>query len=82
MKAHLWPSVCTTMNMVATTRRTIKIKTGNQADRFAITIIDNNKTSVRHLAIPREVSHLLCYGATGSTSEKDFAVENKNCSFE
>ena len=82
MKAHLWPSVCTTMNMAATTRRTIKTKAGNQADRFTMTIIDNNKTSVHHLAIPREVSHLLCHGATGSTSEKDFAGENKNCLFE
>ena len=82
MKAHLWPSVCTTMNIAATTRRMIKTKTGNQADRFAMTIIDSNKISVRRLAIPREVSHLLCHGATGSMSEKDFAGENKNCSFE
>ena len=64
MKAYLRPSVCTaTTDMATTTTRTIK--TGNQEVRFAVANIvrsvDNNKTTVCHLAIPREVSCLL-YG--------------------
>ena len=44
-------------------------KTGNPEDRFAVAIImcsiDNNKMTVCHLAIPREVSRLLWHGVTG-----------------
>ena len=45
-----------------------KRMTGKQADRFAMTVITlsiDNKTTVCHLAIPREVSYLLRHGATG-----------------
>ena len=41
-------------------------KTGNQGDRFTMAVIIcsvcNNKTTVCHLAIPREISRLLWHG--------------------
>ena len=71
MKAYLTLAIRVyhTTNMAATTRRTIKTETGNQEDRFAVAIImrsiDNNKMTVCHLTIPREVNHLLWHGVTG-----------------
>ena len=59
--------VFTAMNIAATARRMIKTeKDWKQENRFTVVVImysvDNNKTTVCHLEISREVSHSLWYG--------------------
>jgi len=85
--------------MAATTRRTIKTerletkRTDLPWPLLHMCSVDNNKTTVCHLAIPREVSRLLWYGATGRrlrsplvkgdvARARKIMQGNRNCPFE
>ena len=64
----LWPSaafVFTTMNIAAAISRMIKTEKDWKQEDFAMAVmysVDNNKITVCHLVIPREVSHSLWHG--------------------
>ena len=69
IKVYLTSAICVCRNEYDNQENDKNRKTRNQEDRLAVTIIirsvDNNKTTVCHLAIPREVSHLLWHEANG-----------------